>query len=185
MIPRVVLGAALALALVAPGASAQTRLSLVGGGLVPFGDLGDTTDPSVRFGLRAEYHPVNLIGQKRPLSFHLMGAYSSLDLESGFQRSLEEQGADADAYLAEISAGVRAYSAVAPFFITGGAGWSRYRPGGDSDGFDGVDANVGLGFVVPVTVALVEVEGALHQVFAEQGVDFQYLTDTLGLGLPF
>jgi len=36
-----------------------------------------------------------------------------------------------------------------------------------------------------VMASLVEVEGVIHQVLAEDDVNFQYLTVMLGLGLPF
>jgi hypothetical protein len=175
---------ALLLVLAAP-AGAQTRLSLLGGGLVPFGDLDDTSDPSVRFGLRAEHQPVNVLGQRSLLSFHATFAYSLLTLDSEYERIVDAAGADSDSYLLEVSGGVRAYSKAAPFFVTGSAGYARFRPGGDADSVDGVDMAAGLGFLVPTSLAILEVEGAIHQVFAADDVSFQYLTVTLGLGLPF
>ncbi len=182
---RTVSVVALLLLVLAAPAAAQTRLSLIGGGVVPFGDLDDTSDPSIRFGLRGEYQPVNPLGQRRLLSFHGTFAYTAMQLDGEYERILDESGADSDSHLLEISGGVRAYSAAAPFFVTGSAGYARFRPGGDGDGVNGVDLAAGLGFLLPASLALLEVEGAIHQFIAEDDVDFQYLTVTLGIGLPF
>ncbi|HMB70171.1 MAG TPA: hypothetical protein VKU85_12700 [bacterium] len=163
-------------------ASAQTRLSLVGGGLVPFGDLDEGAEPSAAFGLRAEYQPVNALGQPRLLSIHLSTIYSELDRDGG---ELPAELADSDPFLLEFTGGVRAYSSVAPFFVTGTAGFAKADLGLGGESVSGFTAGAGLGFVAPVMASLVEVEGVIHQVLAEDDVNFQYLTVMLGLGLPF
>lgn len=177
---NVLLVLAVVLCAAAP-ATAQTRLSLLGGGIVPFGDLDEGADPSLMFGLRAEFQPVNPLGQARLLAFSASAAYASLDRDSG---SVVVEGTS-DPYLLEVTGGVRVYSRVAPFFVTGVAGYSRVQGAGGGDAVNGATAGVGLGFVVPVVSSLVEVEGVLHQVLAEDDVSFQYLTVLLGLGLPF
>ena len=73
----------------------------------------------------------------------------------------------------------------APFFVTGGVGYTRFDPGGRASSVNGVNLGAGLGFLVPLPGLVVEVDGQLHQVFAEDDVDFQYLEVLLGVGLPF
>jgi len=176
--------AALLAASAVPTASAQTRLTLLGGGLVPFGDLDDAADPSLAVGLEAEFQPVNALGQRRLLALTASAVYSSLDIDSGYKAALPP-GAGTDASLLELNVGVKAYSRVAPFFVAGSAGYSRYDPAGGGKSANGVNIGAGLGFLVPVQIALLQVEGRLHQVFAEDDVSFQYLDVLLGVGLPF
>ena len=76
------------------------------------------------------------------------------------------------------------YSRVAPFFLTGGAGYARYQPPGDGDAENGLDVHAGLGFAVPLGVFLGEVEATLHEVVAEND-DKQFLAATLAVALPF
>lgn len=168
----------------APAAHAQTRLSLLGGGLVPFGDLDDGADPSMAAGLEGELQPVNALGQRRLVAFCARGVFSSLDVKGATKAALPP-GSDTGSSLLELSVGVKAYSRVAPFFVSGGAGYSRFDPAGDGGGVNGVNIAAGLGFLVPVRLAVLQVEGQLHQVFAEDDWDFQYLTVLLGIGLPF
>ena len=175
----------LGLLLVAAPARSQTRFSLAGGLLVPLGDLGDTTDPSPRFAVRGEFQTVNALGQRSPLSVFLQVSYSDLSLSSEDEATLASLGEDTGAYLLDAGAGIRVYSRAAPFFLTGGAGYVRFHPGGAGDALDGVDLNGGLGFAVPLSTVTLEVLTALHEVLVEEGRDFQYLDASLSVALPF
>jgi hypothetical protein len=180
---RVLLAAAVAvLAAAAPG-SAQTRFTLAGGGLVPFGDLGDSTDPSLRAELRVERQAVNALGGVSLLSFVAYAAYSDLQLKSEVEDVLV-LGDETDPHLLELGGGVRVYSAAAPFFVTGGAAWTRYRPAGAGDARSGADLHGGVGFLLPMGLFLLEPEVTAHAVFLEDA-DLQFLAATLGLALPF
>lgn len=165
-------------------ADAQTRLTISGGGLIPFGDLEDTTDPSVRAVLRFEFQPVNALGQASALSFLVYGAYSDLSFKPEVEEALIAAGEDTQPYLVEAGAAVRVYSGEAPFFLTGGGGYTRYQPGGAAGVRNGVDLHAGLGFLLPVGIALLEPEATGHVVLLDEG-DFQFLSATLGIALPF
>ncbi len=168
-------------ALLAPRpAAAQTRFSVTGGAVVPFGDFADATDPSPRFGVRAEFQPVNAIGQRRLLSVLLDGSVAILDAKPVVVGGSPD---DESSTLLSIGAGVRAYSRVAPFFVSGGVGWARWQNdlGPDRNGFD---LQGGLGFLVPLGAVMVEVEAVLHEVLFDED-DIQYLTAGAGLALPF
>jgi hypothetical protein len=173
-------------ATLAPGtAPAQTRLSLSGGVLVPFGNLENTTDPSVRVALRAEYQPVNPLGKPKLLSMLLHAAYSDLAVKSEVKSLLTQAGESTDAYLLEVGAGVRVYSRVARFFLSTGAGYVRFRRAGEDGAVDGLDLHGGLGFAFPLGALLGEVEATLHETLVERDEDFQFLAATLGIALPF
>jgi hypothetical protein len=172
------------LALASP-AAAQTRLSVAAGGVVPFGDLGDVADPSLAAGLRLELQPVNALGQRRLLAFTFAGTYSSLDPTSEREAILDQIGGSKDSSLLQVDAGIRVYSAVAPFFVSGAGGYSRFDPTGNGSALQGGHVSAGLGFLTPVPFGTVEVEGRLSQVFLEDNQDFQLLTVLLGVGLPF
>jgi hypothetical protein len=163
--------------------AAQSRFSVHGGALVPLGDFGDWVEPSPRFGIRSELQSMNVLGQRKLLSFHVEASYAALSHEAAVESALLAQGSDEDPSLLEVGLGVRAYSRVAPFFVTGGAGYARYRPGGDLDTEHGLDLNAGLGFLVPLGLFLVEVEARLHNVIFEDD-DLRYLTAGAALGLP-
>ena len=167
----------------APGYS-QTRLAVSGGVLVPFGDLGDSTDPSLRLALRGELRTVNALGQASPLAFGLYGAYSSLSVDSELEDALMALGIDPDPDLLEIGADVRAYSRSAPFFVGGGAGYARFTPVDGSDALHGVDLHVGAGFLLPLGMVFAEPEVTGHVVLLEDD-SFQFLAATLGFALPF
>lgn len=175
---------AAAVVVLAGPASAQTRLTLAAGGLVPFGDLEETTDPSPRGLLRAEFQPVNALGVVSPVAFLVYLGYSDLALKSEVKDALLVAGDTTEPYLMEAGAGVRVYSRAAPFFLSGGAGYARYRPGGDAEAHNGLDLHGGLGFLLPVGIVLVEPEITGHVVLLDEG-DFQFLSATLGVALPF
>jgi hypothetical protein len=172
------------LAFAAP-VSAQTRLAIAAGGIVPFGDLGDVADPSVAAGLRLEFQPVNAIGQKRLLAFTLAGTYASLGATSEQKALLAQTGGSTDSGLLQVDGGIRVYSGVAPFFVSGAGGYSRFDPSGPGPARSGGHVSAGLGFLAPIPFGTVEVEGRLSEVFLENNQDFQMLTVLLGLGLPF
>jgi hypothetical protein len=164
-------------------ADAQTRLMVGAGGLVPFGDLENSTDPSARFVLRAEFQPVNARGVASAISWGVQVAYTDLSLKPAAAAAAAVADVPSP-YLLEAGAGVRVYSRAAPFFLSGGAGYSRVRSGTGSDSQNGVDLHAGLGFLLPAGELLVEPEISGHVVVLEEG-DFQYLSATLGVALPF
>lgn len=173
-----------ALLLAAAPVHSQTRLAIAGGALVPFGDFGDTMDPSFRVALRGELQPVNALGDPSRLAFGLYAAYTSLSVESSFEDALNANGIDPDPDLLEIGADVRVYSRAAPFFVGGGAGWARFTPPDGSDAENGADLHAGAGFLLPLGVAFAEPEVSGHVVLLEDD-HFQFLAATLGLALPF
>ena len=184
------LGTLILFAAVAP-AGAQTRLSLEGGVVVPLGAFGDLTDASLRYGIRAEIQPVNAIGERRLLAWFARVGFADLSFDSEVERTLYPDGLAHEPYLLDVGGGARVYSRVAPFFVSAGAGWVRYRPGGvGSSARSGVDLYGGLGFSAPVASVHVEAELALHEALlggdsVSGGDDLQYVTGLLGLALPF
>lgn len=169
-----------ALCLAAP-AEAQTRFSLLGGGVVPFGDLADAADPGPRFGARLEYQPVNALGQRRLISAFVEGSFAQLEsvvepiVLGGATLKVE------DPSLAAAVAGFRVYAEQTAFFLQAGAGWLMYDAGDD---LHGVDLHAGAGFLVEAPV-MVEVDVTLHQAFGEQDLSLSYLVAQLGVSLPF
>jgi len=179
----IVLGVLLVAARQVP-AHAETRLTVGAGGLVPFGDLGDVTDPSARAVIRLEFQPVNAIGQSSPLAYTVHVAYSDLSLDSQVKDLLIAAGEDTEPYLLEVGAGIRVHSRVAPFFLTGGAAYARYLPGGAGGDENGVDLHGGLGFLFPAGIVVLEAEATGHAVILDED-DLQFLAVTLGVALPF
>ena len=168
-----------ALAVASP-AEAQTRFSLLGGGLIPFSDLSDAADPGPRFGARLEYQPVNALGQRRLISGFVEGAFAQLELSSDF---VDVDPSFDDPSVTTASAGFRVYAEQTAFFLQGGAGWLMYSPAAGDD-LHGVDVHAGAGFLVEAPV-LVEVDVTLHQAFGEDDLSLSYLVAQLGVSLPF
>lgn len=180
----VVLLAALSVAGLQAPAGAETRLTVGAGGLIPFGNLDDTTDPSARAVMRLEFQAINALGQASPLTYTVQVAYSDLSLDSAIEDLLVMRGEDTSPYLLEIGAGIRVHSRVAPFFLSGGAGYARYVPGGAAGDRNGVDVNGGVGFLFPAGIVVLEAEAAGHAVILDEE-DLQFLAVTLGIALPF
>jgi hypothetical protein len=175
----------LALCAVLPASTrAETRLTVGAGGLIPFGDLGDTTDPSARALVRLEHQPINAIGQRSPLAYTFHVAYSDLSLDSMYEDLLIAAGEDTEPYILEVGAGIRVHSRVAPFFLAGGAAYARFVPGGAGGDENGVDVHGGLGFLFPAGVVVLEAEATAHAVILDED-DLQFLAVTLGVALPF
>ncbi len=171
------------LAVDAGPASAQTRFSVTGGAIIPWGGFADAVDPSPVVGARVEFQPVNVIGQRRLLSFVLDATVGILDVASTTViGGAPPDDPDTDATLLTFGGGIRAYSKVAPFFVSGGAGWARYDAAGLS-AENGLDLHAGLGFLVPTGSLILEVEVSLHEmVFSED--DLQYVSASAALALP-
>ena len=114
---------------------------------MPFGDLDDTSDPSVRFGLPRGV-PAGEPAGPAPSSFvprhvrlHRDAARRGVRADPGrVRRRLRCPSAG------DLGRRARVLAA-APFFVTGSAGYARFRPGGDGDGVNGVDLAAGLGFL--------------------------------------
>jgi hypothetical protein len=177
-----------------PAASAQTRLSLEGGLLVPLGDFADRAELSPRFGLRAEFQSVNVLGQRRLLSYFARVSFADLAATEEAERFLAQWGGGSGPYLIEAGGGVRVYSQAAPLFVVAGASYVRCRPAGEPDGRNGIGLAGGLGFAVPIASWLAEGEVALHGVLLDGGgrlgdeelaQDLQYVTALVGFALPF
>jgi hypothetical protein len=178
--------AALVVVLAAPVESrAQTRLTVLGGGLVPFGDLSDITEASLRGGARLEYQPVNALGKRRLLSWFLQGIYSPLEVKSEVKDPLEQAGQDGDASLLTVDAGIRAYSKVAPLFLQAGAGWTRYSPPGPGSSQDAFDFHAGAGFLIPIPLLYLEADVTIHQAIGSNDLSFTYAAANAGVSLPF
>lgn len=180
----VALFGALVVASLSSPVHAQTRLIVGAGGVIPFGDLGDRTDPSVRALVRLEFQPINALGKASPLAGTLYIAYTDFSLDSDLEAALLAAGEDTEPYLLEIGGGVRVHSRVAPFFLSGGAAYARYLPGGAAGDRNGLDVHGGLGFLVPAGIVVLEAEAAAHAVLLEDD-DLQFLAVTLGVALPF
>ncbi|MCA9753940.1 MAG: hypothetical protein R3B81_12510 [bacterium] len=169
----------------ATDALAQTRLAVFGGGLVPFGDLEDTTESSFRVGARMEYQPVNARGQRRLLAWFAQVAFSPLSVKAEAQEAARLAGASEDATLFGVEAGTRVYSRTAPLFLQAGAGWARFDPPGDGDAGDALDFHLGAGFLVPVDPMFLEADVTLHQGIGSDDLSFTYVAAHGGLSLPF
>jgi hypothetical protein len=171
-------------------ASAQTRLTLFGGPLVPFGDFDEVADLSWTAGARVEFQTVNAIGQRDQLSYFIEGSYSQILADEELELVLEDLGEDSDSSILGAAAGVRVYMRPAPLFISAGAGYIRYTPPADAGGLDGLDLQLGLGFMLPFERVQLEAVAVAHEALlnAEDGFgdeDLQYLTATAGIALPF
>ncbi|HKK73300.1 MAG TPA: outer membrane beta-barrel protein [Candidatus Krumholzibacteria bacterium] len=161
-------------------AQAQTRFSVEAGPLVPFSDFADAVDASAWIGARAEYQPMNSLGQVAELAFVVQTGYADLELDTDL---------DASASLWALGAGVRVYSMALPFFLHGGIEYMStdldFGPiDASTDGFGptfGAGLNFGLGGV------FVEVEGRLHLGVGadDEEIDPRFTTLTAALGLPF
>lgn len=182
-VAAVLIGALLAVGLQAP-ASAQTRLTVAAGGAIPFGNLGDRTDPSPRAVLALELQPMNALGKVSPVSLLGYVAYTDLSLTSELEKTLLANGENTEPYILEVGAGMRVYSRVAPFFLGAGAAYARYLPGGSAGDRNGVDVHGGLGFLVPTRFVMLEAEASGHAVLLKDD-DLQFLAVTLGVALPF
>jgi hypothetical protein len=181
---RRVLLLGVSLLVAASAAEAQTRFSITGGALIPLGQFDDTTDASPRAGVRVEYQPVNALGKASRVSFFLSGYYTGLVLDPAHEEALKQAGQSTDAYMLEVGGGVRVYSRLSLFFISGGAGYVYAALEGDDAVEHGLDLNAGAGFAVPVYLFTAEAQALAHQVVVASD-DFQYLEATVSLALPF
>jgi hypothetical protein len=171
--------------LVPAGAGAQTRLTLFGGGLVPFGDLEKVTDPSLEVGARAEYQPVNALGKRRLNSWFLQACWTPLETKPELEAALASGGESADADLVVVSVGARIYSRAAPFFLQVGGGWGLYDAPGATSSEDVADFHVGAGFLLPIPLLYLEADASLHQAFGSNDLSLTYLSANAGVSLPF
>jgi hypothetical protein len=165
-------------------AAAQTRLTVAGGALLPLGDLGDTNDPSAHVAFRLEHQPVDALGRAGRLSFLVEAAWADLSFEDEVEQALIALGRETGGSLLLVGAALRAYSQVAPIFLSAGGGWGRHESDAESGSRDGVDLHAGIGFVLSSNAIFVEPLVAGHTVMME-GEDLQFVTATLGIGLPF
>jgi hypothetical protein len=157
-------------------------ISLSGGVLAPAGSFHDAMDASARFGLRAEFQPVNAIGRKSTLSFVLQGHYTSLTLDSAYKEALVSEGQSTDAWMLDVGGGIRVYSRFPLFFITAGGGWVRTELGGETD--EGVDVFGGAGVAIPLYLFLAEGQVTAHSAFFGSD-DLQHLDAIVSLAMPF
>ncbi|MGQ0723042.1 MAG: hypothetical protein ACT4PE_15945 [Candidatus Eiseniibacteriota bacterium] len=171
------------IALGSSSASAQTRLTVAGGALIPLGDLENTHDTSAHAAFRIEHQPVDALGRAGRLSFLGEVSWADLSLEPAVEQALEDLGMDGGASLLGVGLALRVYSAAAPLFVHAGSGWARHESD-DSDSENGVDVHAGIGFVVTSRLVFVEPLVSAHTVLLE-GEDLQFVTATLGVGLPF
>lgn len=180
LLGAVVLGLCLAPA----EADAQTRLTLFGGGLLPFGDLEEIVDPSLQLGARLEYQPVNARGKRRLNSWFLQACWTPLEPKSEIKAAAEARGESADADLAVVSLGARIYSRAAPLFLQIGGGWAWYdRPGLDAE--DLADFHLGAGFLIPIPLLYLEADASIHQAFGRDDLSLTYVSANAGISLPF
>lgn len=178
------LGLALCLFLPA-GADAQSRLTLYGGGLVPFGDLEEVADPSLQLGARVEYQPVNARGKRRLNSWFLQACWTPLELKPEVQAELEAAGESTDVHLAVVSVGARVYARAAPLFLQIGGGWAWYDRPGASSATDLVDFHLGAGFLIPIPLLYLEADATIHQALGSDDLSLTYLSVNAGVSLPF
>ena len=181
LLPGVLLG----LLIFAAEGSAQTRFTIGGGLLVPFGDLEELNDPSFRGTLRFEAQSVNALGKRKLVSAYVQASYTDLALKSEIEEDILADGEDSNAYLIEAGGGARFYSRAAPLYLQIGAHYLRWRPGGSRDGLNGGDVHAGLGFLVPLYFFFVEADAAYHLAVMQEDVNFQFLTGTVGVSMPF
>jgi hypothetical protein len=171
------------LALVAAPTSAQTRLTIAGGALVPLGDLEETHDTSAHLAFRVEHQRVDALGRAGRVSFLGEVSWADLSLEPAVEEALEDLGQDGGASLLGVGIALRVYSEAAPLFVHAGSGWARHESE-DPDSRNGVDIHAGIGFVLASKVVFLEPLVSGHTVLLE-GEDLQFVTATLGVGLPF
>jgi hypothetical protein len=155
----------------APSAEAQTRLSVLGGGIIPF---EDELDPSFRGGVRAEFQPVDALGRRRRLAWYVAAHYADVasETESGGRSTLIDVGL-----------GTRVYSGGGPLFLEAGAGYANWSADG-ADSQNGIDLHGGGGFVIPAGSANVEFEATFHTARFD-GSGLEYLSLLAGLAFPF
>lgn len=173
----------LALLVISTGATAQTRLAIEAGPMIPFGDFGDVLDTSAWIGARLEMQNVNALGQVASASLVLQGGYSDLQLAEDIK--------DADASYWELGVGARVYSVALPFFIN--AGLNYFDASYDlldagtvvSVSSSGIAPTIGAGLNFGLGGIFVEVEGRLHFGFSDDAADPRFFTLTGALGLPF
>ncbi len=181
---------AAALSLAPSSGAAQTRLTLFAGPLVPFGDFADVASLSWTAGVRAEYQTVNAIGERSRMAYFIEGSYSEILVNEDYEQLLNSLEQDNDASLVGGAAGVRVYSRPAPLFLSAAAGYLRYIPAGDAEEANGLDLQLGLGFLIPFDWIQLEAVAVAHEVlldseesFGEE--DLQFLTATAGFAIPF
>jgi hypothetical protein len=171
-------------------ARAQTRLTLFGGPLVPFGDLEDVAEMSWIAGARTEFQTVNAIGQRDRSSFFIEGTYAQLFVDEAVGGALQSQGLDDSSSIFGAAVGMRVYTRPAPLFMSLGTGYAYYSPLADEEGMHGLAFQLGLGFLLPLKMFQIEAAAVAHEVLldTERGFakdDLQYVTATGGLSFPF
>lgn len=172
---------ALALLLGAAPASAQTRLSLDGGALLPVGDLADVNAVSPYVGARFEVQDVNALGQIATRTWFARLGFGIM------REDLPEPPADnSDGHYLDVCLGARAYasSKFSPFFMSVSAGYAQYEFPGVSDTYRGGTFNGGLGVSFRPVGFVLEVEARGHLVFLDGTDNFQFFTTIVSLGIP-
>lgn len=169
-------GTALALALFAGAASAQTALTIgTGAGLsIPVGDLADTHglgwNAQANVGVNNPVWPVAL---RFDFMYHTLSGddiVDELDIEIPNLQVLAGI-ANAELYVARAANG-------GGFFIVGGAGIYNFDfeddNGDGEDGESSTDFGVlgGAGYKLAMTNLLLSIEGKFHNVFSDENVQF-------------
>lgn len=176
-----VLSLVLLLSTLGAPSQAQTRLSAEVGVLMPTGDMGDIFETSPWFGARVEYQPTNPLGQVATLGLYARGSYSDLQLESGPEQLLANQGLDTSASYFDVGVGARVYSIALPFFLSASANYATLDPGDADDSAFAPAIGAGLNFGLAGIFMEAEVRG-----HAYMGDDTQnFLTFDVAAGLPF
>jgi hypothetical protein len=154
-----------------PSAEAQTRLAVLGGGIIPF---EDGLDPSFRGGVRAEFQPVDALGRHRRLAWYVAANYADVasEAESGGSSTLIDAGL-----------GMRVYSGGGPLFLEAGAGYTNWSADG-ADSQSGIDLQGGGGLAIPAGSANFELEATFHTARFD-GSGLEYLSLLAGLAFPF
>ncbi len=163
-----------------PAASAQTRLSLEGGGLFPLGTMGDMIDTSAYLGATFDIQEVNALGQTSLVGFYIRAAYAPLVVKDEVKRLMND---DSSSYF-EATLGVKAYARFAPLFITVQAGYANYSPPARS-AKNGIATGLGLGFDFGGPALHFTIEGRANYDFMQDISDISFLTATASIGFPF
>ena len=170
----------LTLTMLTGGASAQSRLSLEGGGLFPLGTMGDDVDVSPYLGATFELQDVNALGQTALLGVFLRGAYAPLTVKDEAKTIYND---DSSSYF-EAAIGVKAYSKAAPFYITVQGGYANYSPPGLGSK-NGLATGLGLGLDFGGPAIHVSLEGRANYAFMQDIDNISFLTTTAAIGFPF
>ena len=172
----------LALSVMAPMATAQTRLAVEAGALLPTGGFSDNFDASPWFGARVEYQPSNPLGQVANLGLYVRGAYSDLQPSSALDQLVSLANGNNSMSYVEGGVGARVYSIALPFFLAAEANYGRVDNGIDTT--NAFSPALGLGLNFGLAGVFVEAEARGHA-FMANGDTQNFLTFNVAAGLPF